>query len=58
MLNVDSIFKDRSITSFINFYFQTSEPPVYMYYKYNKPIINTTFIIVSHVIYLFPVMIH
>ena len=38
--DLPSIFKDRSVTSSIPTYFQTSEPPI-ICYKYNKPIGNT-----------------
>ena len=41
-IDLHSIFKDRSITSFIPSYLKNSEPPV-MCYKYNKPVQNTIF---------------
>ena len=40
IIDLPSIFKDRSVTSFA--YFQNSEPPI-ICYKYNKPIRNTVF---------------
>ena len=41
-IDLPSIFKDRSVTSTIPTYFQTSEPPI-ICYKYDKPIRNTVF---------------
>ena len=41
-IDLPSIFKDRSVTSSIPIYFQTSEPQI-ICYKYNKPIRNTLF---------------
>ena len=41
-IELASILKDRSVTSSIPTYFQNSEPPI-IFYKYNKPIINTVF---------------
>ena len=37
VIDLHSIFKDRSVTSPIPTYFQNSEPPT-ICYKYNKPI--------------------
>ena len=42
LIDLPSIFKDRSVTSSIPTYFQNSEPPI-ICYKYNKPIRNTVF---------------
>ena len=38
----ECIFQDKSVTSSIPDYFQTSEPPI-ICYKYNKPIKNMIF---------------
>ena len=37
LIDLPSIFKDRSVTSSIPAYFQNSKPPI-ICYKYNKPI--------------------
>ena len=39
-IDLPSIFKDRSVSSSIPTYFQSSEPPI-ICYKYNKPLRNT-----------------
>ena len=42
LIELPSIFTDRSVTSSIPTYFQNPEPPI-ICYKYNKPIRNTVF---------------
>ena len=42
LIDLHSIFKDRSVTSSIPSYFKYSKPPC-ICYKYNKPIRNTIF---------------
>ena len=42
LIDLHSIFKDRSVTSSIPSYFKKSEPPI-ICYKYNIPIRNTIF---------------
>ena len=42
IIDLPSIFKDRSVTSSIHTYFQNSEPPI-ICYKYNQPIRNPVF---------------
>ena len=41
-IDLHSIFKDRSITSYTPSYFKNAEPPI-LCYKYNKTIRNTIF---------------
>ena len=41
-IDLPTIFQDKSVTSSIPDYFQSSEPPV-ICYKYNKPIRNIIF---------------
>ena len=42
IIDLPSIFQDRSVASYIPLYFQNSEPHM-IYYNYIKPIINTIF---------------
>ena len=41
-INLPSIFKDRSVISYIPTYFENKESPT-IFYKYNKPIRSTVF---------------
>ena len=42
LINLPSIFKDKSVISSIPTYFENKEPPI-ICYKYNKPIRSTAF---------------
>ena len=41
-IDLPSIFRDKTVESFIPDYFENKEPPI-IFYKYNKPIRSTIF---------------